>query len=84
MSLQVLSLASLSGLRIQHCHELGVGCRRDLDSELLWLWHRPASVAPIGPLAWEPPYATGVALKNKTKQKQKPRKDDGGQIMQAL
>ena len=38
---------------------------------LLWLWRRPAAVAPIGPLAWEPPYATNVALKsgkNKTKQ----------------
>ena len=31
---------------------------------LLWLWHRPAAVAPIGPLAWEPPYAAGAALKS--------------------
>ena len=30
---------------------------------LLWLWCRPAAVAPIGPLAWEPPYAMGAALK---------------------
>ena len=39
---------------------------------LLWLWCRPAAIAPIKPLAWEPLYATGVALKkqdrkNKTK-----------------
>ena len=40
----------------------GVGCRRASDPDLLWLWHRPAAIAPIGPLAWEPPYATGAAL----------------------
>ena len=38
---------------------------------LLWLWRRPAAVAPIGPLAWEPPYAAGVALKRKKKSKKK-------------
>ena len=43
----------------------GVGCRRGLDLMLLWLWYRPAAVAPIGPLTWEPPYAAGEALKNK-------------------
>ena len=32
---------------------------------LLWLWRRPAAVAPIRPLAWEPPYAAGAALKTK-------------------
>ena len=32
---------------------------------LLWLWCRLAAAAPILPLAWEPPYATGVALKKK-------------------
>ena len=30
---------------------------------LLWLCRRPAAVAPIRPLAWEPPYAEGAALK---------------------
>ena len=29
---------------------------------LLWLWWRLAAIAPIPPLAWEPPYAVGVAL----------------------
>ena len=29
MRLQVLSLASLSGVRIQHCLNCGVGCRHD-------------------------------------------------------
>ena len=35
------------------------------DPALLWLWHRLAVVAPIGPLAWEPPYAMSAALKDK-------------------
>ena len=43
----------------------GVGGRHDSDPALLWLWCRPAAVAPIWPLAWEPPYATGVGLKRK-------------------
>ena len=29
------------------------------------LWLQLAAVAPIRPLAWEPPYALSVALKNK-------------------
>ena len=36
----------------------GVGHRHGSDPALLWLW--PAAAAPIGPLAWEPPYATGA------------------------
>jgi len=40
----------------------GVGRRCGSDPELLWLWHRPVATAPIRPLAWEPPYAAGVAL----------------------
>ena len=36
----------------------------------MWLGSGVAvAVAPIGPLAWEPPYAVGVALKSKKKQK---------------
>ena len=34
---------------------------------MLWLWCRQAAAAPIGPLAWEPPYAMGSALKIKKK-----------------
>ena len=41
------------------------------DLALLWLWCRPAATALIHPLAWEPPHATGAALRNKQKQKQK-------------
>ena len=39
------------------------------DLLLLWLWCRPAAVAPTGPLAWEPTYAGGAALKSKKKKK---------------
>ena len=30
------------------------------DPTLLWLWCRPAAIALIQPLTWEPPYATGA------------------------
>ena len=43
----------------------GVGCRRGSDLALLWL----AAIAPIRPLVWELPYATGVALKSQKKKK---------------
>ena len=33
------------------------------DLALLWLWCRPAAIAPSRPLAWEPPYTMSVALK---------------------
>ena len=36
---------------------------------LLWLRCRLAATASIRPLAWEPPYRTGVALKKQTKKK---------------
>ena len=45
----------------------GIGQRHGLDLALLW--HKLAAVAPIQPLAWERPYATGVALNSKTKTK---------------
>ena len=41
----------------------GIGCRLGLDLALLWLWCRPAATASIRSLAWEHPYAAGVALK---------------------
>ena len=39
----------------------GVGRRSGSDPALLWLWGRPVAMAPIRPLAWEPPYAAGAA-----------------------
>ena len=44
----------------------GAGHRHSSDPNLLWLWHRPAAIALIWLLVWEPPYATDVAWKSKT------------------
>ena len=47
----------------------GVGCRCGSDPELLQLWHK------LGvELAWERPYALGVAQKKKTKKQKKKKK----------
>ena len=59
MRFRVQSLASLNGLRIQRCSELQ--CRL-------------VATAAIRPLAWEPPYAAGVALEKDTKQTNKQTK----------
>ena len=60
----------------------GVACRHGSDLALLWLWHRPAAIAPIRPLAWEPSYVAGVApegqnTKKKKKKERKKRKVGG-------
>ena len=47
----------------------GVGRRRGSDLLLVWLWCRPVATALIRPLAWEPTYGVGAALKNKDKKK---------------
>ena len=54
MRSQVPSLVSLRGLRIRRCREL---------------WWRPAAVALIRPLGWEPPHAAGAALKPQKERK---------------
>ena len=41
----------------------GVGHRCSIDPLLLWLGHSLAATTLIRPLAWEIPYAAGVALK---------------------
>ena len=51
-----------------------VGHRHALDPELLQLWRRPVAIAPIGPLAWELPYAAGAALENTHTHKKKKEK----------
>ena len=48
---------------------MSYGQRLSSDLMLLWLWHRLAAVGPTGPLALEPPYAMGEALKKKAKKK---------------
>ena len=57
MRLQIQSLASLSGLRIWHCHDLWCRSQMWLGSGVVWLWRGLAAAALIEPLAWEPPYA---------------------------
>ena len=42
----------------------GVGHRHSSDLMLLWLWLWLAAIAPIGPLAWEPPCVVSVAPKS--------------------
>ena len=51
----------------------GVGRRCGSDPALLWLWCRPAAAALSRPLAREPPYSAGAALKRKRE-----RKKEGG------
>ena len=78
MRLQVRFQALLSGLRIQHCCELWYRSQMWLRSGvLLWLWCRPTAIGPIGPLAWEPPYAEVSVLEKAKKTKKKLEK---GQI----
>ena len=43
----------------------GVGHRRSSDPVLLWIKCSLVAAAPIHPLAWEPPDATGAAIKSK-------------------
>ena len=47
----------------------GVGCRRGSDPAWLWLWRRTAATALIRPLAWEPPYVSGMAPEKAKKKK---------------
>ena len=44
------------------------------DLALLWLWRRREATALIPPLAWESPYAAGMALESQ-KEKRKKEKD---------
>ena len=59
------------GQRSSIAMSCGVGHSRSSDSALLmlWLWCGPAAIAPMRPLAWESPHATGAALKRPKKKK---------------
>ena len=70
MRLCVPPLASLSEMRIQHCRGCSIGCRRSLDLTLPWLWCKLAAIAPIRPLAWEPPCVMGAAQEMAKSQKE--------------
>ena len=63
-------VTNLTGI---HEHEGSIPglAQRVRDLVWLWLWCRLTAAAPIRPLAWEIPYGTSAALKNKTKQNKK-------------
>ena len=69
----------------QGCCELWCRSQMQLGSHiaLLWLWCRLVATAAIGLLAWEPPYAAGVALKRPKKKKRKEKKKPSLQITNA-
>jgi len=67
----------------------GVGRRHSLDPALLWLWCRPAAAAPIQPLFWELPYAVGVGLRSRKKEKKGNYREEGsvlacGSVLEAV
>jgi len=53
----------------------GIDRRRGSDLVLLWLWPRLVATALIRLLAWEPPYAVGMALKRQKDKKTKKKKE---------
>ena len=61
--MRVQSLDSLSGLRICRCSELWCRSQTWLRSDVA-VAVAVLAVAPIGPLAWEPPCAAGTALQS--------------------
>ena len=65
MRSRVRSLALLSGLRIHRCHELWCRLQTQLRSRIA------VAVAPIRPLAWQPPYAVGTALEKRQTNKKR-------------
>ena len=81
MRMWVQSLALFSELRIRCFRELWYRSQ-------MWLRSRVAvavvvAAAPIQPLAWEPPYAQGAALKSKKgkkKKKKEEKKNENGHI----
>ena len=47
-----------------------MGHRLCSDLASLWLWCRPAAIAPIGPVTWESLYAVGAALEKRQKKRE--------------
>ena len=64
----VQSLASISGLRMQHCRELWY------RSQAWFGFGSGVAVALIRPLVWKLPQAVGEVLKRQKKKKKKKRK----------
>ena len=59
----------------------GVGRRCGSDLALLLLWRRLGATALIQPLAWEPPYAVGMALEKTKKRKREKKKEKKNSVM---
>ena len=72
MSLQVRSLASLSGLRIRHCRELW--CRLQMQHRSSIAVAVVSATTRIRPLAWELPYVTEAAQEMAKRPKKKKKK----------
>ena len=54
----------------------GIGHRYISDLALWWLWHWQVATVLTGPLAWEPPYVMGIALRRQKKKKKKKKKKE--------
>ena len=52
----------------------GVSCRHGSDPRVAVLLRRPVATAPIGPLAWEPPYAARAAQEMAKRPKKKKKR----------
>ena len=65
MRMQVQYLASLGGLRIWCCHKMQCWLQVQLRSSVAVAVTKATAVALIRLLAWELPYAMGVAVKRK-------------------
>ena len=63
--MQVRSLASLNGLRIQYCGKLQCRVQKRLGSRVAVAVAKASAAALIRILAQEPPHATGMAVKRK-------------------
>ena len=72
MRTRVRSLALFSVLRIWYCLKLWFSHRCSLEPTLLWC--RLAVTAPIQPLAWELPYASGGGTKRQKTNKRTNKK----------
>ena len=59
------SLALLSGLRIQHYHEMWCRLQTQLRSHIAVAMAQAGSCSSNFPIAWESPYVTVVALERK-------------------
>ena len=57
-------------VKIWHCPELWCWLQMWFISGIAVVVCRPVATAPVWPLAWEPPYAMGVALKKKNQNKE--------------